>query len=303
MSQLKKHIWLINTIRRHGKISFRELSDLWERNKDMSDYQPLHRGTFNRWREDIREIMHINIGCQKTGGYLYYITNPDDINEDKLRQWILDTFSVGNIIEENLSLKNRILVEEIPSGLLYLTPIMEAMKENKVIEMTYTSFIKGDTQTVAVEPYCIKLFEGRWYLLAKPTLKKKLRIYGLDRIKALSILDDSFKLPKDFSAEKYFETMYGIVSENLKPQIIILRAYDQHKHYIKSLPIHHSQRLIADNTEYADFELYIAPTYDFIMRLLHDGAWLEVISPVSLRKAIKGWIGDMYDMYESDLKT
>lgn len=188
MSQLKKHIWLINTIRRHGKISFRELSDLWERNKDMSDYQPLHRGTFNRWRDDIRKILHIDIGCQKSGGYLYYITNPDDINEDKLRRWMLDTFSVGNIIEENLSLKNRILVEEIPSGLLYLTPIMEAMKENKVIEMTYTSFRTGDTQIVTVEPYCIKLFEGRWYLLAKPTLKKKPRIYGLDVSRAFRTL-------------------------------------------------------------------------------------------------------------------
>ena len=300
MSQLKKHIWLINTIRRHGKISFGELSELWERNKDMSDYQPLHRGTFNRWRGDIRKIMHIDIGCQKSGGYLYYITNPDDINEDKLRQWMLDTFSLGNLVEENLSLKNRILVEEIPSGLLHLTPIMEAMKGNKVVEMIYTSFRTGDTQTIIVEPYCVKLFEGRWYLLAKPTAQNKMRIYGLDRIQSLTTLEHTFKLPEDFSASEYFESMYGIVSENVKPQRIVLRAYKQHKHYIKSLPIHYSQRLIEDNGEYADFELYVAPTYDFIMRLLHDGAWLEVISPGSLRKTMKGWISDMYEFYEYD---
>lgn len=300
MSQLKKHIWLINTLRRYGKISFKELSDLWERNKDMSDYQPLHRGTFNRWRDDIREIMHIDIGCQKLGGYLYYITNPDDINEDKLRRWMLDTFSVGHLVEENLSLKNRILVEEIPSGLLYLNPIMEAMKGNRVIEITYTSFRTGDTQTLIVEPYCVKLFEGRWYMLGKPTMQGNLKVYGLDRIRSLTILEDTFKLPEDFSATGYFESMYGIVSENVKPQRVVLRAYTQHKHYIKSLPIHHSQRLIEDHGEYADFELYIAPTYDFIMRLLHDGAWLEVISPHSLRKAMEGWIKDMYELYKND---
>ena len=300
MSQLKKHIWLINTIRRHGKISFRELSELWERNKDMSDYQPLHRGTFNRWRGDIRKIMHIDIDCQKTGGYLYFISNSDDIDDDKLKKWMLDTFSLGNLVEENLSLKNRILVEEIPSGLIHLTPIMEAMKENKVVEMTYTSFRTGDTQIIIVEPYCVKLFEGRWYLLAKPTAQDKMRIYGLDRIQSLTTLEHTFNLPVGFSASESFESMYGIVSENVKPQRIVLRAYKQHKHYIKSLPIHHSQRLIEDNGEYADFELYVAPTYDFIMRLLHDGAWLEVISPVSLRKAIKGWISDMYELYEDD---
>lgn len=298
MTQLKKHIWLIDTLRRHGKISFRDLSDLWERNKDMSDYKPLHRGTFNRWRKDIREKMCIDIGCLKTGGYLYYITNPDDIDDDKLRRWMLDTFSVGNLVQENLSLKNRILIEEIPSGLLYLTPIMEAMKGNRILEISYTSFRTGETKTGTIAPYCVKLFEGRWYLLAKPKADDKLKIYGLDRIQSLSILKDTFKLPKNFSATEYFETMYGIVSDNQTPVRLILRAYTQHKEYLKSLPLHHSQRLIEDHGDYADFELWVAPTYDLIMRLLHDGAWLEVISPERVRKKMKGWIHDMYEHYE-----
>lgn len=298
MTQIKKHIWLIDTLRRHGKISFKNLSDLWERNKDMSNYKPLHRGTFNRWREDIREKMCIDIGCQKTGGYLYYITNPDDIDDDKLRRWMLDTFSVGNLVQENLSLKNRILVEEIPSGLLYLTPIMEAMKGNRILEISYTSFRTRETKTGTVAPYCVKLFEGRWYLLAKPKADDKLKIYGLDRIQSLSILKNTFKLPKNFSATEYFETMYGIVSDNQTPVRLIIRAYTQHKEYLKSLPIHHSQRLIEDHGDYADFELWVAPTYDLIMRLLHDGAWLEVISPERVRKKMKGWIHDMYEHYE-----
>lgn len=298
MTQLKKHIWLIETLRRHGKISFREISDLWERNKDMSDYEPLHRGTFNRWRKDILITLGIDIKCQKSGGYLYFIANPDDIHENKLKHWMLDTFSVSNLVQNNLSLKNRILVDEIPSGLLYLTPIMEAMKGNRVLEITYTSFRTGKTMAVTVDPYCVKFFEGRWYMLAKQKTKDKPKIYGLDRIRSLTILNDTFKLPKDFSATEYFETMYGIVSDNQTPMRIILRAYTQHKEYLKSLPIHYSQRLIEDHEDYADFELRVAPTYDFIMRLLHDGAWLEVISPESVRKTMKGWIYDMYEHYE-----
>lgn len=298
MTQLKKHIWLIETLRRHGKISFKEISGLWERNKDMSDYEPLHRGTFNRWRKDILITLGIDIKCQESGGYLYFIANPDDIHENKLKHQVLDTFSVGNLVQDNLSLKNRILVDEIPSGLLYLTPIMEAMKGNRVLEITYTSSRTGKTMAITVDPYCVKLFEGRWYMLAKQKTKDKPKIYGLDRIRSLTILNDTFKLPKDFSATEYFETMYGIVSDNQTPMRIILRAYTQHKEYLKSLPIHHSQRLIEDHEDYADFELRVAPTYDFIMRLLHDGAWLEVISPESVRKTMKGWIYDMYEHYE-----
>lgn len=298
MTQLKKYIWLIETIRRHGEISFKELSDMWERNKDISDCTLLHRGTFNRWRDAVRNKLGIDIECRKNGGYAYYIANPEDIDGDKLKHWMIDTFSVENIIEDNFSLKNRILVEDIPSGHLYLTVLMEAMRGNNIVEITHKSFRTDHTITIAVEPYCVKLFEGRWYLLAKPVTAKEPVIYGLDRIRCINVLENTFKLPDDFSATEYFNSMYGIVSANVKPQRIVLRAYTQHRHYIRSLPIHHSQRLIEDYGEYADFELYVVPTYDFIMRLLHDGAWLEVISPVSLRKAIKGWISDMYDLYE-----
>ena len=297
MTQLKKYIWLIDTIRRHGNISHKDLSDEWERNKDMSDYKPLHRGTFNRWRDAIRSKLGIDIECRSVGGYVYYIANPEVIDENKLKRWMLDTFSVGNIVEENLSLNNRILVEEVPSGRSYLTSITEAMKRDRIVEITYDSFRTGKIHTSVVEPYCLKLFEGRWYLLAKPTDKDKPKIYGLDRMESLKILEDTFKLPKDFSAEDYFDSMYGVVSDKTMPEKVVIRAYTQHRHYVSSLPIHRSQRLIEDHGDYADFELFVAPTYDFIMRLLHDGAWLEVLSPVSLRQAMKGWISDMYDLY------
>lgn len=69
---------------------------------------------------------------------------------------------------------------------------------------------------------------------------------------------------------------------------------------LKPLPLHHSQRVLEDNGEYADFELFLAPTYDFVMRLFHVGAMIEVISPTSLRKTMKGWISDMYNLYKND---
>lgn len=87
MNQLQKYTWLIDTIRRAGKISHKDLSDRWERCKDLSDCKPLHRATFNRWRDAIYEQFGIMIDCQKVGGYLYYISNPEDIDEDKLNRW------------------------------------------------------------------------------------------------------------------------------------------------------------------------------------------------------------------------
>ena len=300
MNQLQKYTWLIDTIRRAGKITHKDLSDRWERNKDMSDCKPLHRATFNRWRDAIYEQFGIIIDCQKVGGYLYYISNPDDIDEDKLKKWMLDSFAVGNIIGENLALKDRILVDEIPSGRDHLTTILEAMKENRVVNITYHPFKKSCGHTFPIEPYCVKLFENRWYVLAHNVRYDDLRLYGLDRVENAEATDVTFKMPTDFDAAEHFSTAYGIVLSSVRPERIVIRANEGHKHYLKSLPLHHSQRLIEDCGEYADFELFLSPTYDFIMKLLHVGAMIEVISPDSLRRTMKSWIEDMYNLYKND---
>ena len=279
MTQLQKYTWLIDTIRRAGKITHKDLSDKWERCKDLSDCKPLHRATFNRWRDAIYEQFGIIIDCQKVGGFLYYIANPEDIDEDRLKKWMLDSFSVGNAIGENLSLKGRILVDEIPSGRDHLTTILEAMKENRIVEISYRPFNRSHSYTFTVEPYCVKLFENRWYVLGRNN-RSEIKIYGLDRLEEARATDLTFKLPNGFDASEFFATYFGVViGDGTKPERIVIRANEDHKHYLRSLPLHSSQREIEDCGEYADFELYLAPTYDFVMKLLQVGAMVEVISP------------------------
>ena len=301
MTQLQKYTWLIETIRRAGKISHRDLSDKWERCTDLSDCKPLHRATFNRWRDAIFSQLGIIIDCQRVGGYLYFIANPEDIDEDELKKWMLDSFAVGNLIGENLSLKDRIVVDQIPSGRDHLTTILEAMKQNCVVNIEYKAFVYSRSFKIPVEPYCVKLHENRWYMLGHNLSKDTIRLYGLDRIESVEITDKEYRLPKGFSASEFFYNYFGIVADaRIKPERIVLRADKNHTPYLKSLPLHHSQRLIEDNGEYADFELYLAPTYDFVMKLLQVGAMIEVISPLSLRKTMKGWISDMNELYKND---
>ena len=301
MTQLQKYTWLIDTIRCAGKISHRDLSDKWERCKDLSDCKPLHRATFNRWRDAIFSQFGIIIDCQRAGGYHYYIANPEEIDEDELKKWMLDSFAVGNLIGENLSLKDRIVVDQIPSGRDHLTTILEAMKQNCVVNIEYKAFVYSRSFKIPVEPYCVKLHENRWYMLGHNLSKDTIRLYGLDRIESVEITDKEYRLPKGFSASEFFYNYFGIVADaRIKPERIVLRADKNHTPYLKSLPLHHSQRLIEDNGEYADFELYLAPTYDFVMKLLQVGAMIEVISPLSLRKTMKGWISDMNELYKND---
>ena len=301
MQQIQKYTWLIDTIRRAGKISLEEISDRWERNKDLSDYKPLSRATFNRWKDAIFSQFGIIISCQRAGGYLYYIENPEAIEEDGLRKWMLDSFAVSNLIHENYSLKDRVLVPQIPSAHRHLDKLFEAMRENRVVTIAYRRFNDPQSRKFPIEPYCVKLFENRWYVLARNVQHDNVRIYGLDRIAALEITSDTFKLPEGFSASDCFSNYYGIIiDENAKAERIVVRAFGDHVPYMDSLPLHHSQKLIKDNGGYADFELFLAPTFDFIMKLLSAGGMIEVVSPASLRKTMKRWVADMYDLYKDE---
>ena len=300
MTQLQKYTWLIETIRRAGKISHKDLSDRWERAKDLSDCKPLHRATFNRWRDAIFSQFGIIIECQKVGGYLYYIENPEDIDEDKLKKWMLDSFAVGNLIGENLSLKDRILVSKVPSGNDHLKTILDAMRDNLSIEIIYRPFKHARGYKFAIDPYCVKFHENRWYVLGKNN-RDDIRLYGLDRIEEANILSRNFILPKGFNAADFFLPYYGVeIGYKVKPEKIIIRANENHKYYMKTLPLHESQTMIEDNGKFADFELFVAPTNEFVMKLLQFGGMIEVISPDSLRKTMKGWISDMMGLYEND---
>lgn len=71
------------------------------------------------------------------------------------------------MVHENKSIRNRILVEDVPSALQHLTDILEAMRENRVLEIEYHPFYLEESQHIQLLPYFVKLYERRWYM-ARP---------------------------------------------------------------------------------------------------------------------------------------
>lgn len=297
MTQAEKHIWLIETIRRAGRISLEDLSQKWQDNEELSRGKELLRCKFNRWRGQILVQYGVVIECEKGGDYRYFISNPEELESNKVRKWMLDSIGTGNIIADNKSLSSRIVVDEIPSGRDFLTPILTAMKDNVAVRITYQAFGRKE-HTFNIEPYCIKLHQNRWYVLGKGG-NGRLWLYGLDRIKILELTDKKFKLPKDFNAEDYFALHYGIVlHDGTPPCKVVLRAYDNHVNYMRSLPLHASQKEVyTEDGRCADFQYFLAPTYDFIMAILGMGSMVEVLQPEKLRKEVTGWVRDLSDMY------
>ena len=296
---INKYVWIIETIYRAKKISFNELNERWLSDKEMSRGVELSKRTFANWCYVIGDMFGIDIVNENRGEYRYYIDNVEDIRRNGLRSWLYNTFCVSNALANSQSIKDRILLEYVPSGQDYLKPIIDAMKENRVLDITYHNYWRDEDKDFRIQPYCVKLFKQRWYVVAKPDFEeKKPYIFSLDRIRRLQTTDETFKMPKDWNAEEYFKDSYGIiVGTNVKPQAVKLKVNASQANYIRDLKLHDSQEEIERNEEYSIFRYWIRPQFDFIQELLWNGGDVEVLEPKELREEMAEIVESMWNKY------
>ena len=293
----KEYIWLVNTIYHAKAITFAEINERWLKT-DMSEGISLSRTTFHRHRIAIEEMFGLFIECDKKNGNKYYLGNEYVLREDSVQNWMLSTMSVGNILSESQSLNNRILLENIPSGGEKLKQVIKAMKESKKLSITYHRYGGHATRTFDIEPYCVKLFGQRWYLLGRFD-DRGMATFSLDRIVEIKASNVKFKFDEDFDAASYFCDCFGVMlDENSKPEKVLIRAYGYEPYYLRDLPLHHSLREIHSTEEYSDFELRLKITSDFKSKILSRGEWIEVLEPKALAEEIIEWHQKAIERYK-----
>lgn len=293
----KEYIWLVKTIFNAKYISLSDLNNRWIET-DMSGGVEMSRTTFYRHKCAIEDMFGIYIECDRKNGNKYYIGNEEVLREESVQNWMLSTLSVSNMLGESQSLHQRILLENIPSGDVKLQVVINAMKENKQVMVTYRRYGSVASNSFTLSPYCIKLFHQRWYLLGHLS-NGFLTTFSFDRIEAVKILTTKFKLPKDFDASVFFSESYGIVvNDKVETKRIVLRAYGYEPYYLRDLPLHHTQREINKTEEYSDFELRLRPTTDFMTKLFSRGEWLEVLEPQSLADELVEWHKKAIERYK-----
>lgn len=254
----------------------------------MSGGVEFARTTFNRHKDAIEDIFGIFIDCDRRDGHKYYIGNEEVLRDTSIQNWMLNTLSVNNVISESLSLQDRILLESIPSGGTNLNLVIEAMKSKRKIEVEYKRYGYDSSKRYVMEPYCIKLWKQRWYLLGhfhRPATKDSeemdfFAVFSFDRILSLTKTDEKYEVRPDFFADEYFNEFYGVLADNnVAVQKVLIRAYGKERFYLRDLPLHHSQKEIVKGEDYSDFEIHLRPTFDFTSELVGLGAYIKVLEP------------------------
>lgn len=303
LNQTNKLAWIVETIQKARKITFEDLNRKWQENEDLSFGEPLLKRTFHKWRQNIADTFGLDIECEKTAPYHYYIENADDLEQGSIEKWLLNTYAVTNSLIESKSIKNRILLEEIPSGREHLAPIIDAMKKNRFIHITYYNYWREDEREHYLMPLCVKLFRQRWYMVGRKWPANEDCVFCLDRIRNFRLSSHSFEYPEDFKPKEFFDGCFGVIAEkSCKIEEVVLKVSAGQANYLRDLPMmpDEAQQETERNEEYSIFKLRVRPSFDFQQELLWNRDEMEVLEPLWLRKEMAGIIERMWDKYQND---
>lgn len=292
-----RYIWLLDVLLQEKQLTFDEISQRWKES-NMGDNKPLPLRTFHQHRCAVEELFGVEIKCNTSKGYKYYIANPEVLRNDKTRKWLLNSFNLSNMIIAGHNMKDRILFEDIPRGTEYLQTIIDAMQQSKELAIDYQPFY-GRRTSYTLQPYAMKAYHKRWYLLGFIKELEAIRNIALDRLLEMTIREQSFSLPENFNAAKYYENTVGIfVSEDLSPVKVKLRAYGKQIEYLRSLPLHKSQcEASSKYGEFCVFEYKLCLTPELSSQILAMGENVEVLEPQELREEVKRRLEESFLRY------
>lgn len=288
-------IWLINFLLKR-KATRQEINNAWRRSV-YYDGKDISRNTFLEYKRKAEELFDIDIICdRRTNQYL--IKKPEVLETDHLKKWLLSSLSAATTIEQCKNLSQRIMLEQTFGGESFLPTITEAMSSNLCLNVIYKPFWYDEPYTFCLEPYFIRLFRQRWYMIGFSHKHKMIRVFAFDRILEVNIIGQKFTMPEGLNVENYFFDSFGIMQQdNIKPETIRLKFIAEQGIYIETRPLHSSQRLVSKDDDYMVFKLRLKPTFDFFQELLSYGSDMEVLAPASLREQMAQCVRAMANIY------
>ena len=298
MNVLKKYTWLVGTLMRAGDkgLTLEQIGDRWNATDELHEEGAFARRSFHRHRSEIMDLFGIGIECYVDGGqYRYRLA--DDGGREYFRQWMMDSIAVNKVVADSREAAQYVLVE--PTDSRMLPALLEALKEQRTLKFTYASYwSEAPYDYSGVQPYALKMFERRWYLIARRD--GDYRIFALDRMSKVELQEETYKRDPKFDLKEMFEGVYGIIVDDTPIESIRLKVNAYQANYLRSLPLHSSQHELKRTEEYSIFSLRVRPTYDFKQKLLSLGSTIVVLQPESLRADMRGEIQEMVNKYLDD---
>lgn len=300
MQKWERCLWIISVFNEYGDFSLKELNERFMRYSLNYDGEEISERTFNRDREFIASSFQIDIEYDARIRK-YTFRNKEVIKENPIYRYLLSSFHIQNLSSLVIKHKNKIMLQDPPTGVEWLHTVLNAIDQSRTLCFDYTSYYTKDrTYHFELIPAFVRLFEQRWYLIGEFTDRSQTRVLALERMQHLALGEKKLQPSPSLTPKAFYEGCYGIIRDDKQPQTIWLKVYDRQVDYIRSLPLHASQKEIETGENYAIFQYYFRPSYDFIQQILWNRENMEVLKPSSFREDIISLLTQMLERYKTD---
>ena len=293
-----RYIWLLDTISNaRFPLTYEDIVKIWQ-NSPYAYMGGLPIRTFHEHRKGIEEMFGVIIACEKSTSSTYYIKNPEVLKQNHYAQLLLRKYSVPQDFTTFSMMRDRILLEEIPHGTAYFDVVVESMRTNTELIIDYQSY-DGHRETLTMQPYSLKVYNRRWYVLGFIREKEGIRHLALERFLDFHTTQAKFEFPKGFEPRKYYDNVVGInVNEELPVVKLKIRVYGVQVEYLRMLPLHKSQSEVYSRYgEFAEFTYRVCLTPEMKSKILSLGSDVEVLEPREYRDEIISQIRASLDRY------
>lgn len=242
--------------------------------------------TLQRDIKDIADMFDVEIKNYR--GYGYYISDRPEETDIRYQELLMNFDLLTSMNQGSQSVGYIIPEHHRPKGSDTIPILISAIKEHRIIEFDYILVRKGDKIiSKRVKPHFLKESLGLWYLLALDE-HDALKAYGIDRMRNIHVTDVIFKRDESINPDDLFKHSYGIWDDPSIPIEEIELSYSPlDGKFIKTTPLHSSQKILVDNDDEFRVSLRLRITNDFVMALLSRSASLTVIKPLSLRTRLR----------------
>lgn len=299
MSQLKKCLYIIDLLRRRGPMTLNEINQSF-RNSPLYD-KNIEPRTFARYKDFIALNFPYYIEFNnRTKKYELFRDDPLYGEDHSLYDYLLSAYHIQSLSELAIKHQDKIVITEAPTGVENVHIILEAIDKQRGIECSYYSFTKDTVKEQTIIPYFLKTWEQRWYLVGEPANRHhKPAVYALERMDDIRLTDEIMHPSENVAPEEYFDGSFGVNhSDDQKPETLKIKIYGSQVAYIRTLPIHDSQKEIETTEEWSIFEYRLVPCFNLYQELLWHREKLEVLEPLYVRDEMKKIVENLYNIYK-----
>lgn len=236
--------------------------------------------TFQRDLREIESLFGVRIAYSRMAK-AYAIKERSADRQQALR--LLESYEMLDALHATEGYAEHVFFEaRRPGGLEHFSPLLSAIKAHTAVRIGYQKFGEGAKPRV-LYPLALKEARSRWYLVAQDPADNIIKTFGLDRIVEVASTSKTFARSASLDLPTLFQNFFGVLTPPHAPLEQVLLCFTAFQgQYVKTYPLHHSQRVLEETSERVIIELTLCITLDFVMELLSFGTSLTVLSPLSL---------------------